>query len=49
MKETSSTNLALKHSLLEAIGKRLGDEKALFDFFGGLRIRDFDDTVIVLY
>ena len=32
-REDGSTNVVLEYSLLEATGKKLGEEKALFDCF----------------
>ena len=48
-KKASCTNIAIGYSLLEVTGKRLGDEKALFNFPDGSRIWDFGDAAIVLY
>ena len=33
MREVDSINIALKHSLLEVIGKKLGKKKAQFNYF----------------
>ena len=35
IRKNYSTNVTLGHSLLEAIGKRLGEEEALFNYFDG--------------
>ena len=49
MKEDDSTNITLKHLSLEITNERLGDKKALFDFFDRFGIQDFDNAAIMLY
>ena len=44
MREINSTNIALKYLLLEAIGKRLGEEEAQFDCFNRSYIQSFGNA-----
>ena len=43
-REFDSTNVALGHSLLEVIGKRLDKEEVYFDYFDRSCIRGFGNT-----
>ena len=44
IREVGSTNVALRHLLLEAIGKGLGKEEAQFNCFNGSCIRGFGNA-----
>ena len=44
MRKVDSINIALGHSLLEAIGKRLGEEETQFDCFDKSCIRGFGNA-----
>ena len=43
-REVSSTNIALRHLLLEVIGKEFGNKKVHFSCFNGSYIWDFGNT-----
>lgn len=48
IREINGTNNALGHLWLTVTGKRFKERKALFNFLDKSKIRDFDDTAIML-
>ena len=43
-REIDNTNVALGHLLWKAIGKKLGEEEAQFDYFDGSCIQGFGNA-----